>query len=207
MKRTRCQVPRQSSPSRTGMDSPAGPRSIAMQCEWPLRELDVLGADVLGAPVPVVVGVVLLARDDSAQHADEVLEEAGLEFVHPHAAGGVRGVDAGDAVAHAALGDAFLHFVCDVADLEARPSSSGCVPAGRPSPRAPTSVGRVSGRRHLMPADECARNSPALSGVTLSGAGPVAQRSEQRTHNPLVPGSNPGGPICSRMVEPTRMAA
>ncbi len=28
----------------------------------------------------------------------------------------------------------------------------------------------------------------------LSGAGPVAQRLEQRTHNPLVPGSNPGGP-------------
>src|SRR4029077_5104858 len=25
-------------------------------------------------------------------------------------------------------------------------------------------------------------------------AGPVAQRLEQRTHNPLVPGSNPGGP-------------
>ena len=38
-------------------------------------------------------------------------------------------------------------------------------------------------------------------GDTLNGAGPVAQRSEQRTHNPLVPGSNPGGPICSRMVE------
>src|SRR5829696_4280156 len=26
------------------------------------------------------------------------------------------------------------------------------------------------------------------------GRGPVAQRSEQRTHNPSVPGSNPGGP-------------
>ena len=25
--------------------------------------------------------------------------------------------------------------------------------------------------------------------------GPVAQRLEQGTHNPLVPGSNPGGPI------------
>ena len=24
--------------------------------------------------------------------------------------------------------------------------------------------------------------------------GPIAQRLEQRTHNPLVPGSNPGGP-------------
>src|SRR5262249_56944495 len=27
--------------------------------------------------------------------------------------------------------------------------------------------------------------------------GPVAQRSEQGTHNPLVPGSNPGGPTTS----------
>ena len=35
-KSTRCQVPRQSSPSRTGIDSPAGPSSIDMQCEWPL---------------------------------------------------------------------------------------------------------------------------------------------------------------------------
>jgi hypothetical protein len=25
--------------------------------------------------------------------------------------------------------------------------------------------------------------------------GPIAQRLEQGTHNPLVPGSNPGGPI------------
>jgi PilZ domain len=29
---------------------------------------------------------------------------------------------------------------------------------------------------------------------TLQSRGPVAQRLEQRTHNPLVPGSNPGGP-------------
>jgi hypothetical protein len=29
---------------------------------------------------------------------------------------------------------------------------------------------------------------------TLAKLGPVAQRLEQRTHNPLVPGSNPGGP-------------
>ncbi len=27
-------------------------------------------------------------------------------------------------------------------------------------------------------------------------SGPVAQPVEQRTHNPLVPGSNPGGPTC-----------
>ena len=30
--------------------------------------------------------------------------------------------------------------------------------------------------------------------VSLHLLGPVAQRLEQRTHNPLVPGSNPGGP-------------
>jgi hypothetical protein len=29
----------------------------------------------------------------------------------------------------------------------------------------------------------------------LLRVGPVAQRLEQGTHNPLVPGSNPGGPI------------
>ncbi len=34
-KSTRCQVPRQSSPSETGIDSPAGPSSIDMQWEWP----------------------------------------------------------------------------------------------------------------------------------------------------------------------------
>jgi hypothetical protein len=41
-----------------------------------------------------------------------------------------------------------------------------------------------------------------LSGLVTSGllcllpqsGGPVAQRLEQGTHNPLVPGSNPGGP-------------
>jgi hypothetical protein len=36
---------------------------------------------------------------------------------------------------------------------------------------------------------------PPYSALPSTEAGPVAQRSEQRTHNPLVPGSNPGGPI------------
>ena len=31
--------------------------------------------------------------------------------------------------------------------------------------------------------------------ASIRNAGPVAQRLEQGTHNPLVPGSNPGGPI------------
>ena len=30
--------------------------------------------------------------------------------------------------------------------------------------------------------------------IVVEDLGPLAQRLEQRTHNPLVPGSNPGGP-------------
>ena len=38
--------------------------------------------------------------------------------------------------------------------------------------------------------------------------GPVAQRLEQGTHNPLVPGSNPGGPSPSmRFVKPIVLSA
>ena len=40
-------------------------------------------------------------------------------------------------------------------------------------------------RRAAMGGRECVRLGPD---------GPVAQRLEQWTHNPLVPGSNPGGP-------------
>src|SRR5437879_11647541 len=37
--------------------------------------------------------------------------------------------------------------------------------------------------------------------MTSPDPGPLAQRLEQRTHNPLVPGSNPGGPtICFQRV-------
>ncbi len=36
-----------------------------------------------------------------------------------------------------------------------------------------------------------------VGGTSRQRSGPVAQRLEQGTHNPLVPGSNPGGPICS----------
>ena len=34
--------------------------------------------------------------------------------------------------------------------------------------------------------------------------GPIAQRSEQRTHNPLVAGSNPAGPTQSKCRRPAR---
>src|SRR5205823_13412195 len=35
---------------------------------------------------------------------------------------------------------------------------------------------------------------PVRIRMTTAISGPLAQRLEQRTHNPLVPGSNPGGP-------------
>jgi hypothetical protein len=35
---------------------------------------------------------------------------------------------------------------------------------------------------------------PAGRAMRHAAHGPIAQRLEQGTHNPLVPGSNPGGP-------------
>src|SRR4029079_19181591 len=43
-----------------------------------VAEVHVLGADVLGAAVPVVVRVVGLARDEAQQELGEVLQEAQL---------------------------------------------------------------------------------------------------------------------------------
>src|SRR5690242_17126222 len=64
-----------------------------------VADLHVLGADVLGAQIPVAVRVVLaLRRHESPDEVREVLEEAALELVHADAARRVRGVDAGDAV-------------------------------------------------------------------------------------------------------------
>src|SRR6266576_1940523 len=104
MKSTRCQVPRQSSPSRTGTDSPAVP------------EVHVLRADVLGALVPVVVGVVGLARDKPAEELGKVLDEPGLELVDANAARRVRRVDARDPLGDAALLDRLVDLVRDVPD-------------------------------------------------------------------------------------------
>src|SRR6185503_21333615 len=47
-----------------------------------VRLLHVLLADVLGAAVPVVVGVVRLVGDEPAEERPEVLEHAPLVFVH-----------------------------------------------------------------------------------------------------------------------------
>src|SRR4029453_9501136 len=84
-------------------------------------ELHVLGADVLGPPVPVVVRVVLLAGNQGSPQAPEVLEEAGLELIHADDAGRVRRVDTGDAVADAAFSYALVDLFRDVADLEPAP--------------------------------------------------------------------------------------
>ena len=70
-----------------------------------VRELEVLRADVLRPPVPVVVRVVAVVRDEPAQELDEAVEEAVLRLGDPDAARGVRGVDACDAVLDAALAD------------------------------------------------------------------------------------------------------
>src|SRR5881396_1466608 len=74
----------------------------------------VLLADVLGAAIPVVVRVVLVARDERFEQSREVLEEPVLELVDAHAARRVRRVDADDPVAHAALLDRLAAVVGDV---------------------------------------------------------------------------------------------
>lgn len=88
--------------------------------------IHVLGADVLGAAVPVVVRVVGVVRDEPLQQLAEVLEEAGLHLVHADAARRVRRVDAGDPVDHAALADGRPDVLGDVGDGE---------PAGGAQPR------------------------------------------------------------------------
>src|ERR671915_487538 len=85
----------------------------------PVSELHVLRADVLGAAVPVVVGVVAVARNERLEQACEVLEEPILELVHAHAAGRVRRVHAGNPVPDAALADGFLDLFGDVPDGQA----------------------------------------------------------------------------------------
>ena len=69
---------------------------------------------------------------------------------------------------------------------------SGLAPSSGPRPKRSTKalewgVARPASARHS--------SSARFASTTLCNcAGPIAQRLEQRTHNPLVPGSNPGGP-------------
>ena len=116
MKSTRCQVPRRSSPSRTGIDSPAEPSNIDMQCVA-VPELHVLLADVLGAG-PSRRARSSLLRDEPFEERGEVVHEALLELVDAHAARRVRRVDTRDPVLDAALGNSLVHLVGDVADRE-----------------------------------------------------------------------------------------
>ena len=143
-----------------------------MQCAWPFADLHVLLADVLGAAVPVVVRVVRLVRDQPAQERAEVLEHAALVLVHAHAAGRVGRVDAADPVDDAGLADDLRDLVGDVGDVEA--------------------AGRLEVPLRL---EDLHRRTSLTESALRSIAGPVAQRLEQRTHNSLVPGSNPGGPV------------
>ena len=84
-----------------------------------VADVHVLGADVLGALVPIVVGVVRLAGDETAEELREVLEKSRLELVHANAASGVWGVDARDPVGHGARADRVDHLVGDVTDAQA----------------------------------------------------------------------------------------
>src|SRR6266496_2418072 len=88
-----------------------------------VAEVHVLGADVLGAAIPVVVRVVGVARDQALEHVCEVLQEPALELVDAHATGRVRRVDAGDPVDDAALADDLDHFLGDVADRQSAAGS------------------------------------------------------------------------------------
>src|SRR5437016_765606 len=83
-----------------------------------VAEVHVLGADVLGPLVPVVVRVVGLAGDEALQKLGEVLEKAGLELVDTHAAGRVRRVHACDPVRDPALADRVGDLLRDVADAQ-----------------------------------------------------------------------------------------
>src|ERR671931_146989 len=81
-----------------------------------VAEIHVLGADVLGAAVPIVVRVIGLARHESLEQVREVLEEAALELVHAYTARRVGRVDARDPVDDPTLPDRFAHLFRDVAD-------------------------------------------------------------------------------------------
>src|SRR5262245_52429971 len=54
---------------------------------------------------------------------------------------------------------------------------------------------KIGERGILSPDAGCRNHSIPCGRYTGSIPGPVAQRSEQGTHNPLVLGSNPSGPI------------
>lgn len=57
--------------------------------------------------------------------------------------------------------------------------------------------GRVYCRDIEKPAQQAKNDDPGVPGSQQSNVtGPVAQRLEQWTHNPLVVGSNPTGPNC-----------
>ena len=53
---------------------------------------------------------------------------------------------------------------------------------------------RVATTRCSSPALDVEMRAKLFPGRMFTSAGPVAQRLEQRTHNPLVVGSNPTGP-------------
>ncbi len=119
MKRMRCHWPRQSAASATGIGLAGGAEQHRHAVRVAVSDLHVLLADVLGAAVPVVVGVVRLVRDEAPQERAEVLEHPALVLVHTDAARRVRRVDAADPVEDAGLTDDLRDVLGDVGDVKA----------------------------------------------------------------------------------------
>ena len=73
--------------------------------------LHVLLADVVRAPLPVVVRVVAVARDEGAERGGEVLQEAVIELVDPHGADRCGASNARDTVLDTAFANGLLDRV------------------------------------------------------------------------------------------------
>src|SRR5262245_206704 len=128
----------------------------------PVADVHVLRADVLGAPVPVVVRVVVaLGRDEPAEQRGEVLEKAALELIDADAAGRLSRVAARDAGTDAAL----LHRSRDVVgDVEHGESAGGA--------EAPLLLEHL--HRAIVPSAPAARSGNRRRRYAVE-RGPVAQ--------------------------------
>ena len=174
-KRMRCQVPRHELALAHRHRLACGAEQHRHAVGVAVAELLVLLVDVLRAPVPVVVRVVVLGRDEPLQHHGEVLEEPALPLVDAHRARRVRRVDAADAVLDAALADRVAHLVGDVGHREPARRAQLHLTLERLHGRIP-SVGSATGA--ALVATLCQSGARARAGEPVSArssGGPVAQ--------------------------------
>ena len=116
------QGPRERSPSPTGIDSPAEPSSIDMQCEGRFDDLHVLFGYVLCAAIPVVVRVVVSVGRGGGTGRSPRRSRASNSFTRPSS--GLRRGDAADAVDDARSRSRLPAPVGDVGDGETATSGS-----------------------------------------------------------------------------------